>query len=202
MKKIPRISRAKFENIAYLTLNAVNMVTYLMVFAASITKAKEGGLVEIIQAIYCTMISLLLILHEFTSPVWIQNYFGFLYVHRGKGILMIFLGCLVMCNIAFNIIVTIIAFTIGFAYFILSLIPTLPPPNSFLIHWQNHRDFWAEGLDLTVPKIHTAPNNSNALHFPHPSAWHPSSSKIASANSFFHFPLQQQENPQLLRVYY
>jgi hypothetical protein len=56
MKKIPRISRAKFENIAYLTLNAVNMITYLMVFAASITKAKEGGLAEIIQAIYCTQV--------------------------------------------------------------------------------------------------------------------------------------------------
>lgn len=56
MKKIPRISRAKFENIAYLTLNAVNMITYLMVFAASITKAKEGRLAEIIQAIYCTQV--------------------------------------------------------------------------------------------------------------------------------------------------
>jgi len=55
-KKLPRISRAKFENIAYLTLNAVNMATYLMVFAASITKAKQGRLAEIIQAIYCTQV--------------------------------------------------------------------------------------------------------------------------------------------------
>ncbi|KAL9548414.1 hypothetical protein PS6_006631 [Mucor atramentarius] len=166
------------------------MATYLMVFAASITKAKQGRLAEIIQAIYCT-----------------QNYFGFLNVHRGKGMLMLLLtswaslGCLVMCEIAFNIIVTIIAFTIGFAYFILSLIPTLPPPNSFWIHWQNHRDFWAEGLDLAVPKIHTAAPINNNGHLLHPSAWHPSSSKIASANSIVYYQ-QRQEDPHLLRVYY
>lgn len=53
MKKI-RISRAKFENLAYLALNIVNMMTYLMVFAASIMKAKQGSLADIIQAIYCT----------------------------------------------------------------------------------------------------------------------------------------------------
>ncbi|KAL9543652.1 hypothetical protein MBANPS3_008011 [Mucor bainieri] len=110
------------------------------------------------------------------------------------------LGCIVMCEIAFNIIVTIVAFTIGFAYFILSLIPTLPPPNSFWMHWQNHRDFWAEGLDLTVPKIYTAtaaPINNNG-HLLHPCAWHPSSSKIASANSIMYYQ-QRQEDPQLLR---
>jgi hypothetical protein len=49
-----RISRAKFENIAYLTLNIINIATYLMIFAASILKAKEGSLADIIQAIYCT----------------------------------------------------------------------------------------------------------------------------------------------------
>ncbi|GAN11523.1 hypothetical protein MAM1_0662d11087 [Mucor ambiguus] len=168
-KKFPRISRAKFENIAYLALNAVNMVTYLMVFAASITKAKQGRLAEIIQAIYCTQIDVLFA---------------------------------VMCEIAFNIIVTIIAFTIGFAYFILSLIPTLPPPNSFWVHWQNHRDFWAEGLDLTVPKIHTTPMPiNNSSHLLHPCAWHPSSSKIASANSILYYQ-QRHEDPPLLGVYY
>lgn len=82
------------------------------------------------------------------------------------------LGCLVMCKIAFNIIVAIFAFTIGFAYFILSLIPTLPPPNGFLIHWQNHQDFWAEGLDLAIPP-------TPVFNFPHPSAWHPSSAHLA-----------------------
>lgn len=76
-----------------------------------------------------------------------------------------------MCEIAFNIIVAIIAFTIGFGYFILSLIPVIPPPNAFLVHWRNHKDFWAEGLDLAVPPAVLAP----VTMMPHPSVWHPSS---------------------------
>ncbi|KAI8069049.1 COPI associated protein-domain-containing protein, partial [Gilbertella persicaria] len=200
MKKIrKRISRAKFENIAYLALNVFNMITFSMVFAASITKANQSRLSEIIQAIYCTTISFLLILNEFLSLPWMHFYFGFLSIHRGKGILMLFLGCLVICDLAFNIIVTILAFTTGFTHLLLSLVPTIPPPNCFLVHWQNHNDFWAEGLDLaippTVPTITTTTFESNAnmlhntvplLQFPHPSAWHPPSSKIASnsAHSF------------------
>ncbi|KAG2196585.1 hypothetical protein INT47_004888 [Mucor saturninus] len=167
MKKI-RISRAKFENLAYLALNIVNIMTYLMVFAASIMKAKEGSFADIIQAIYCTIISFLLILHEFTSPAWSLLYFGFLSVHRGKALFMLFLGCLVMCKIAFNIIVSMIAFTVGFVYFILSLVPSLPPPNGFLVHWQHRQDFWAEGLDLAVPAPLTP-----SVYGLHPSAWHP-----------------------------
>lgn len=53
MKKI-RISRAKFENSVYLALNVINIATYLMVLAASIVKANQGTLADIIQAIYCT----------------------------------------------------------------------------------------------------------------------------------------------------
>lgn len=53
MKKI-RISRAKFENIAYLALNIITMMTYGMVFAASIMKANQGSFADIIQAMYCT----------------------------------------------------------------------------------------------------------------------------------------------------
>ncbi|KAG2232665.1 hypothetical protein INT48_006844 [Thamnidium elegans] len=178
MKHI-RISRAKFENIAYLTLNVINISTYLMVFAASIVKANQGTLADIIQAIYCTMISFLLVLHEFTSPAWSQMYFGFLSIHRGKSLLMLFLGCLVMCEIAFNIIVAIITFTIGFGYFILSLIPVLPPPNAFLVHWRNHKDFWAEGLDLAVPAVATP------MMIPHPSAWHPNTGSLQPMHSKF-----------------
>ncbi|KAI8354655.1 hypothetical protein BD560DRAFT_449585, partial [Blakeslea trispora] len=124
------------------------------------------------------------------------------------------LGCVIMCQVVFNIIVTIIAFSLGFTHFILSLIPTLPPPNCFLVHWKNRHDFWIEGTDLTLapvsrhqvrprppaisihqPAISTDGSNnaglgSNYLHtntipllqFPHPSAWHPPSSKITSAS--------------------
>ncbi|KAI7898787.1 COPI associated protein-domain-containing protein [Cokeromyces recurvatus] len=167
-------------------------VSESQIFAASITKTqKKGTIADIIQTIYCTIISSFLILHEFISPAWTQLYFGFLCLNRGKGIIMLFLGCLIMCEIAFNIIVSIITFTIGFIYIIISLIASLPPPNSFLVHWQNHKDFWAEGLDLEVaarqqpvifidpaieqPSMSFSYPNSNLLH---PSAWHPTASRM------------------------
>lgn len=64
------------------------------------------------------------------------------------------LGGLVMCEKLLNIVVTIFSFTLGLAYLIVSLLPQTPPPNSLFINWQNHRDFWAEGLDLQVPPNH------------------------------------------------
>lgn len=59
-----------------------------------------------------------------------------------------------MCEKLLNIVVTIFSFTLGLAYLIVSLLPQTPPPNSLFINWQNHRDFWAEGLDLQVPPNH------------------------------------------------
>ncbi|KAG1453456.1 hypothetical protein G6F46_010561 [Rhizopus delemar] len=106
-----------------------------------------------------------------------------------------------MSRIAFNIIVSILAFTFGLAYIILSLIPSLPPPNGFLVHWQNHKDFWAEGLDLTVPSpIPPTIESSNHLaiplpsHFMHPSAWHPASSKITAPTTTSSTPVSWRNN--------
>lgn len=48
-----RISRAKFENLAYLLLNVANITLYIMVLSGSILKASGGSLADIIQSIYC-----------------------------------------------------------------------------------------------------------------------------------------------------
>lgn len=103
-----------------------------------------------------------------------------------------------MCKIPFNIIVAILAFTVGFAYFVLSLVPNLPPPNGFLVHWQNHKDFWAEGLDLSiVPQKHPTPPMTQTvpttiLSLPHPSAWHPSPSNQTVSNSYYTSPVSNK----------
>lgn len=106
-------------------------------------------------------------------------------------ILICSLGCLVMCKIPFNIIVAILAFTVGFAYFVLSLVPNLPPPNGFLVHWQNHKDFWAEGLDLSIPQNHPTPMSQTVpiLSLPHPSAWHPSPPNQTVSTSYYTSPV-------------
>ena len=107
-----------------------------------------------------------------------------------------------MCKIAFNIIVTILTFTLGFAYFIMSLVSTLPPPNGFLVHWQNRKDFWAEGLDLPPPPptvITTQAmmeynQKSALLTMPHPSAWHPFSSHLTNTSTCFTTPVHSMDH--------
>jgi hypothetical protein len=96
-----------------------------------------------------------------------------------------------MCHNPFNIIISILAFLLGFSYIIMSLIAGLPPPNAFIVHWQNNKDFWAEGLDLTPPTpVHTGQHLVPILH---PSAWHPPTSKaiapsvLASTPDMHHY---------------
>ncbi|CAO3680665.1 unnamed protein product [Rhizopus stolonifer] len=96
-----------------------------------------------------------------------------------------FLGCVIMCEIVFNVIISILAFTLGFVHIFLSLIANIPPPNSFLVHWQNYKDFWAEGLDLNVPlsippcvQLSGHPAIPSPLHVQPSSVWHLKSSGL------------------------
>ncbi|RCI06271.1 hypothetical protein CU098_008857 [Rhizopus stolonifer] len=142
-----QISRAKFENMAYLVLNIANVAVYLLVFSGSVLKAKGGTLADIIQSIYCS------------------------------------LGCVIMCEIVFNVIISILAFTLGFTHIFLSLIADIPPPNSFLVHWQNYKDFWAEGLDLNIP-LSIPPCVQSSGHPAIPSPLHVQPSSVWHLKSF------------------
>ncbi|KAI8145680.1 COPI associated protein-domain-containing protein [Fennellomyces sp. T-0311] len=181
-----RISRAKVENFISLCINVVNIVLYVLVFAAAIVKSIDASLGEIIQSVYCCTMCLLLAVNECKTFALAQIYFGFLGVHQGRGFLLVFLGCLVMCNKSFNVIVTILNFTIGLAYLILSFLPHMPPPNPLSVHWQHRQDFWAEGLDLHPPPHPHKTSSSTPPAFPHPSSWHPSSPYYTSHKQIEH----------------
>ncbi|KAI9257206.1 hypothetical protein BDA99DRAFT_606468, partial [Phascolomyces articulosus] len=120
--------------------------------------------------------SVFLIINECRIFTLAQIYFGFLGIHQGRGLLLLFLGCFVLYDAAFNVIVSIFNFTMGFAYIILSFLPKMPPPNPLSVHWQHRQDFWAEGLDLPAPSARSSKLlTPTPPAFPHPSSWHPSS---------------------------
>ena len=107
-----------------------------------------------------------------------------------------------MCDKAFNVIVSILNFTMGLAYLILSFLPQMPPPNPLSIHWQHRQDFWAEGLDLPAPSTRSSKLlTPTTPAFPHPSFWHPSSpyytkhTTSALQNYYFQPPQQQSQQP-------
>ncbi|KAI9256687.1 hypothetical protein BY458DRAFT_303711 [Sporodiniella umbellata] len=74
-----QISRAKFENIAYLTMNILNVAVYLLILSSSVLKAKDGTLTDIIQTIYCRGKGLMMLL--VSHYVW--NNFQYNNIHRG-----------------------------------------------------------------------------------------------------------------------
>ncbi|KAI8391558.1 COPI associated protein-domain-containing protein [Radiomyces spectabilis] len=163
-------SIAKIENTIFMTLNVVNIIVYILIFTASIVKAHGATLGEIMQSVYCSALSVLLLANEVKLLSFTQVYFGFLHTFRGKGLLMILLGCAVMCHHVFNIIVAIFSFTLGLAYIIISFLPNTRKPYSFWTHWQCHKDLCA------VPSLlfAKAPSIHSFINYPHPSTWHPS----------------------------
>ncbi|KAI8983031.1 hypothetical protein BDB01DRAFT_835807 [Pilobolus umbonatus] len=130
-----------------------------MVMVASISKACNGTLADIVQAL---TINLTLIIHEFIWSPNIMSYCGFLGIHRGKGLLYLFLGCVIMCDKVYNIIVAILTFTMGFMYIIVSL-TSFPAPNGLFTNWQNHKHFSVETSDIT-------PSHHNMI--PHHDKWY------------------------------
>ncbi|KAI8072875.1 hypothetical protein BC940DRAFT_364652 [Gongronella butleri] len=122
-------SREKLQNIIFLLLGVWNIVIYILVLVAAIVKAIDGKMAEIIQCVYCVQVKTL----DFSDL-----YLGFLGLHAGKGCIMLFLGCVVMCESAFNIIVSIFGFTLGLAYIILSFVPLVPLPSDLATHWKQY----------------------------------------------------------------
>ncbi|ORZ25762.1 COPI associated protein-domain-containing protein [Absidia repens] len=135
----------RIQTVAFLSLGIINVLVYVLVFAASITKAIDGKLGEIIQAVYCCSFSIFLVFNELKAFSLSDTYFGFLNVYQGKGLFILLLGCLVMCENAFNIIVTIFGFTIGLGYVILSFIPCVSLPKDICYCYHQYRNQKIDG---------------------------------------------------------
>ncbi|KAI8367563.1 COPI associated protein-domain-containing protein [Radiomyces spectabilis] len=149
------LSRTKVENILSLMLNGINIGLYLLVIAAAILKAIDGNFSQIVMCIYGIVIAILLIINEVKSSEIALQYFRFLSIYKGRGMILIFFGCLVLDFGVANIIAGTLNLGFGFAYMILSYVSSFPPPNPIMINWQNWKDFSAEGLDLARPKHYT-----------------------------------------------
>ncbi|CDS03027.1 hypothetical protein LRAMOSA00429 [Lichtheimia ramosa] len=147
------LSRTKVENILSLTFNGINIALCLLVIAAAIIKAIKGNFSQIVMCIYGGVVAALFIINEVISSELSFRYFYFLATYRGRGLIFIFFGCLVLDDTVVNIVAGTLNLTMGLVYIIMSFItPEFIPPNPMTINWQNWKDFSAEGLDLSRPK--------------------------------------------------
>ncbi|KAG2183328.1 hypothetical protein INT43_006333 [Umbelopsis isabellina] len=161
------LSRTKIENVTCLSLNFINIAFYLLVIAAASYKCVDSNFSQIVLCIYGDIIAAALVINEIRSPILTQEYFRFLCIYRGRGLVFFFFGCLVLAKDVLNIIVGTLTLCLGLFYVILSFISSIPPPNSLVINWQNWKDFSAEGLDILRPRNSTL-ESAAAIHLKGP----------------------------------
>ncbi|GAA5817598.1 hypothetical protein MFLAVUS_011146 [Mucor flavus] len=118
------ISRSKVEHIVSLALNGINIILYLLIITAIIFKCIDGKFSEIVLGIYGI----------------------------GRGLIMVFFGCLVLDFGIVNIVVGTLVLATGLLYIIMSFLSNFPQPHPITINWRNWNDFSAEGLDLPHPR--------------------------------------------------
>ncbi|CAO3663297.1 unnamed protein product [Umbelopsis ramanniana] len=145
------ISRTKIENITSLTFNFINITLYILITTAAVTKSIGGNFADIVVCVYTAVATTFLILNEVRSPAFVVEYFRFLCINQGRGLLFLFFGCIILHTKPFNIIVGILSWTVGLLYLIISFAPDRFNPNALIVNWQTWKDFSAEGLDLANP---------------------------------------------------
>ncbi|GAN05087.1 hypothetical protein MAM1_0081c04556 [Mucor ambiguus] len=146
------ISRSKVEHIVCLALNGINIVFYLLIITAVIFKCIQGNFADIVMGIYGIVVAALLVVNEMREFQFSFTYFYFLTTYRGRGLVMIFFGCLVLDTGIVNIVVGTLVLATGLLYVIMSFLSHFPQPNPITINWRNWNDFSAEGLDLPHPR--------------------------------------------------
>ncbi|KAI9306050.1 COPI associated protein-domain-containing protein [Cunninghamella echinulata] len=145
------VSRTKIENILTLALNCTNIALYLLVITAVIYKSINANFSQVVIAIYGGVMAIALIINEVKPVNLFMEYFRFLSLYSGRGLIFIFFGCIALDSGVLNIISATIFFVFGCLFIILQYVPSFPPPIAMSINWQNWKDYSAEGLDLTRP---------------------------------------------------
>ncbi|KAL9549929.1 hypothetical protein MBANPS3_004987 [Mucor bainieri] len=80
-------------------------------------------------------------------------YFRFFTLYRGRALLLILLGSIILGNNehAFLLAAGILNLVFGLVYLVLSFVPQTPIPRPVYDNWQNWKEYSAEGLDLERP---------------------------------------------------
>ncbi|PHZ09053.1 uncharacterized protein RHIMIDRAFT_51900 [Rhizopus microsporus ATCC 52813] len=148
-------SKTKVENIVCLGFNFINTCLYIITMAASMMKMviEHKDVSQILTCIYIFFLSgIILGLTEIKPFRIISDHCRLVLTHKGKGLLLILLGSVVISNSHTFLLATgILDLIIGCIYFILSFISSCPVPRPVTESWQNWQEYSAEGLDLDRP---------------------------------------------------
>ncbi|KAI8065908.1 COPI associated protein-domain-containing protein [Gongronella butleri] len=132
-------SRAKITNAFLLLLNLVNLALYALVITAVVFKCMDGQFATLAVCIYGGLIAVGLIVHEFRQFQVVVRYFPFICLYFGRGMTLIWLGCVVLDGGVVNILTGAACLVFGCIHIILHFIPDFAPPNSLAVNWQHWR---------------------------------------------------------------
>ncbi|RKP27426.1 COPI associated protein-domain-containing protein [Syncephalis pseudoplumigaleata] len=125
-------------------LSTLNILVYIVVVIAAIRNLITANFATIIINVYIITLSLCLAVNEFQTPRLVQEYFKFTCTYVGRGLVFLFLGCVVIRQEKFNIIAGIIAAAVGVFYFILSFTPGTPHLLGLFTVFRERRAYWNE----------------------------------------------------------
>ncbi|KAG0745694.1 hypothetical protein G6F57_009018 [Rhizopus arrhizus] len=122
--------------------------------AASMMKmiTEHEDVSQILTCTYTLLLSGTLLVTEIKSFHIILDLFKLALTHKGKSLILILLGSVVISNKHTFLLVTgILNLLIGLLYWIISFLPSCPCPKSATESWQNWQEYSAEGMDLDKP---------------------------------------------------
>ncbi|KAI9258101.1 COPI associated protein-domain-containing protein [Phascolomyces articulosus] len=151
------ISRTKIEDIIGFMFNGLNVLFCLLVIGAGIYKSIHSGFADIVICIYGGIIAALMIVNEIKSIEVSEKYFLFLTTYRGRSMIFIFFGCVVLDSSIVNIVAGTLNLCLGLLYMILSFITisSFPQPRPISGNQDIWNDYSADGMDLGRPKHHS-----------------------------------------------
>ncbi|KAI8985134.1 COPI associated protein-domain-containing protein [Pilobolus umbonatus] len=157
------VSRTKIENFICLALNGTNIILYSFIIVAMVFQCIHGDFSVMVINIYAIIISCLLIINEIQETNLSTVYFYFLSSFRGRGLMLIFFGCLVLDTDILNIVAGTLSLAIGLMYIIMSFLSNFPRPHSITLNWRKWNEFSLDMRDLSY---------SNQYHHRHTGPTH------------------------------
>ncbi|ORX58853.1 hypothetical protein DM01DRAFT_1405470 [Hesseltinella vesiculosa] len=151
-----------------LVFRIVNIVAAALMIVGAISLIIGGGFPNFILAVFCILFGVIVVLFEFRLHRAITKLASFLFSFLGRGLLYIFIGCIMLNYFTLSIVCGAFNIVIGAFYIIFHFTPQVEAPSN--MKWSTFEN--TVGMASTASPYHTAPPDTT------PTSYHPSSSSV------------------------
>ncbi|KAI8330710.1 COPI associated protein-domain-containing protein [Chlamydoabsidia padenii] len=113
-----------------LIFRVVNIIVGCFMIIGGVVTILTGGFPQFIRGIYCILFGVMVFLFEFRLPSIVSRYVSFMFSFFGRGVFYIFIGCILLNNLALGIASGVIVAIAGVVFVILQFIKSVKPPSN------------------------------------------------------------------------